>query len=614
MDLIYAYLDIKTRGIKYEINFTKRYSCKLDLNVKPHIRIKENKIDSTNKNFYGENIDFIKLILGKNGKGKSTLLQIIGGIEKHLEKFDMEKDSWLLLYSFENNLFLIESINIYKKMVLTRFFFCFKDGKNSIINEDKLKEMNIHYPSHYYINSDLSSNIVFSNDTRILLDHFDEFHKNRYELSNIANWPSIFELFINKKIESFDFYDNNNKDNKDKDKKISFNVNSLYHSDKKLYSWIYGNDTKLISLEYIDGRRDDFLDMLIVHFLEQNIIELYFYDKESRYVRRQLDETDLNKFTIFTVNKETDLETRSDKLCDLYSKLYHSVIGNCNQILDESRPAKPEIDYIDINPLIRSLRDCRKYISIDTPFSFTFKEYNEYGKKFIEKYCELIKMSEYLRSSKLKSNFSLTGCSSGQTQMIILFSNLISIIEKEENECFILFDEPDTTLHPEWNRKFIDYLIFFISHDLHWNKRYKIFVTSHSPFLVSDFLREDVLLLEDSISVESSNEKFGLACNLGDTLIDRFFMKYPIGEYARKKIKEVFDDIRKFEKSGQAMPNDLFNKYRSFADELQDNIIKDSLLDLLSKFDKNNTILDKKIADMEKELENLKSKRSRILK
>ena len=607
MDLIYAYLDIKTRRIKYEINFTKRYSCKLDLNVKPYISIKENEIDSINQNFYGKNIDFIKLILGKNGKGKSTLLQIIGGIEKHLEKYDMQKDSWLLLYSFGNNLFMIESINIYEKFVLKRYFLCFKDGKCSIINEDKLKEMNIHYPSHYYINSDLSSNIVFSNDTRILLNHFDEFHKNRYELANIANWPSIFELFINKKIELFDFYNF--------DKKISFNVDSRYYPEHEPYNWIYGNGTKLISLEYLsDGRRDDFLDMFIVHFLEVNIIELYFFAKEDKYVRQELSNSALKKFTIFTVDKDTDLKTRADLLCDLYSGLYHTVINNSNQILDESRPAKPEINNVDIKVLIKTLRDCREYISLDAPFSFKFEIYNKTGKMFIEKYCETIQISSYLRAAKLKSNFSITACSSGETQMIILFSNMLSIIEKDENECFILLDEPDAMLHPEWNRKFIDYLTLFVSNDLHLNKKYKIFVTSHSPFLVSDFLREDVLLLEDNISVESSNEKFGLACNLGDTLIDRFFMQYPIGEYARKKIKEVFDEIREYKKSGQSMPNDLFNKYRSFANELQDNIIKDSLLDLLSKFDKNNTILDKKIADMEKELENLKSKRSRILK
>ena len=76
------------------------------------------------------------------------------------------------------------------------------------------------------------------------------------------------------------------------------------------------------------------------------------------------------------------------------------------------------------------------------------------------------------------------------------YSQFISIFHKIYNNKsknhLLLFDEPDLSLHPEWQRQYIDELVKVVQ-KLDKNIKLHFLVTSHSPFLLSDIPKENIV-------------------------------------------------------------------------------------------------------------------------
>lgn len=113
--------------------------------------------------------------------------------------------------------------------------------------------------------------------------------------------------------------------------------------------------------------------------------------------------------------------------------------------------------------------------------------------------------------------------SDGEHQFMNVFGTLKMV--NQENSLFLL-DEPETHFNPHWRRTFIYFLKRIGS-----GRNQDVFITSHSPFIVSDSKREDVYIFKreskDTISVDPPrHETFGssmefilkMAFNIDDTL------------------------------------------------------------------------------------------------
>lgn len=106
---------------------------------------------------------------------------------------------------------------------------------------------------------------------------------------------------------------------------------------------------------------------------------------------------------------------------------------------------------------------------------FTYKEYD-----FIE---ELIKLDilnlDGIIIKKKKSEFSIEQSSSGEYHLLISLLGLYSKIEKSS---ILLIDEPEISLHPNWQMRYINFLKKMFKHysDCHF------ILSTHSHFLVSD--------------------------------------------------------------------------------------------------------------------------------
>ena len=79
--------------------------------------------------------------------------------------------------------------------------------------------------------------------------------------------------------------------------------------------------------------------------------------------------------------------------------------------------------------------------------------------------------------------------SEGQLQMLILLTALFS--QENENDMLILFDEPETSLHPYAISVFAEAVKLATKE---WNKQ--VFIATHSPVLISQFDIEDILTAE----------------------------------------------------------------------------------------------------------------------
>lgn len=200
--------------------------------------------------------------------------------------------------------------------------------------------------------------------------------------------------------------------------------------------------------------------------------------------------------------------------------------------------------------------------------------------------------------------------SSGEKAYLQLYSRIYNAINdntKLENNdsLLILIDEGELYFHPEWQRTYIDTLEKFIKalYDNFGTKvNYKIILTSHSPFVVSDLPKENIIMLGEEQG--ELNNTFG--ANIYSLFKNSFFLKSSLGEFAQNKIKEVINDLSKeFSLSAERL-----SEIKYIISSIGEPLIKDKLDGMYSKkIDKAEKlrILDEKIQALQIEKEKLQS-------
>ncbi|MEZ9723357.1 AAA family ATPase [Vibrio splendidus] len=147
------------------------------------------------------------------------------------------------------------------------------------------------------------------------------------------------------------------------------------------------------------------------------------------------------------------------------------------------------------------------------------------------------------------------GISSGELQLFEIVSGLLS---KESRELFekvdnlvLLFDEPESHLHPEWQRQFLKTVldtIDMVQTNPNHCADYQLLITSHSPFLISDLLDSNVTFLSKS-GEASSRVANTFAANIHSLLLNDFFMKKTIGEVSSGLILDAIGFMKENKES-----------------------------------------------------------------
>ena len=200
---------------------------------------------------------------------------------------------------------------------------------------------------------------------------------------------------------------------------------------------------------------------------------------------------------------------------------------------------------------------------------FNLRQYNEFQKKLrqlsdeFEKFVKIIfrdicipfKMDHFLNclgyaQIKGKKRY-ISELSTGEYLSIKFRYELFHSLAQSER-MYLTYDEPECSLHPEWCRQFLkNYLssykkvVDFCSKRLtHYNKkkRMTIFISTHSPFILSDITNDYIIYLKkgtDGYSKEVKIRKNTFAGNIGEMFTTNFFMDATIGDLARERIKKL---------------------------------------------------------------------------
>ena len=145
--------------------------------------------------------------------------------------------------------------------------------------------------------------------------------------------------------------------------------------------------------------------------------------------------------------------------------------------------------------------------------------------------------------------------SDGEKENLALFSSIDEqiVLNSRRDKYILVFDEIERAMHPDLCRCLIFELIDFLKQ--YRKKEFQIIIASHSPFIVGDLLKENIVCLKrdsDSSEVHVIQEK-PFAQNIHTILKSQFFLNSFLGEYASKCI-ELFikclkiDDIEEVKK------------------------------------------------------------------
>ncbi|WP_024786806.1 ATP-binding protein [Lebetimonas sp. JH369] len=247
-----------------------------------------------------------------------------------------------------------------------------------------------------------------------------------------------------------------------------------------------------------------------------------------------------------------------------------------NEIIDKIENFENKIKNIKIEKEFKNLlAEFKDYIN-DTNFNFNDKDYNlikieiafEFHKnKYYDKLKKIFNNEKneiflnkldnteniiyyfpgWLEAEFFEGEKSLNSLSSGEKIkfefLIGLLYQLNNLNTKEYDSVNIFLDEIELGLHPEWQRKYLKDIIFTFEQFkkyTNFNKKINLFFLTHSPFLLSDIPKENIIFLKDgkNISDEVNINTFG--SNIHTLLSHAFFMEDGlIGDFAKEKIDDV---------------------------------------------------------------------------
>lgn len=186
-----------------------------------------------------------------------------------------------------------------------------------------------------------------------------------------------------------------------------------------------------------------------------------------------------------------------------------------------------------------------------------------------EIYRNIIKCSrnKIMRKQLIAENtIMLSELSSGERQFIYMTStllyhafNLLSIPKVKRvayrNLCIVL-EEVEICFHPEYQRTFINNLLsLFARTKLNENFRICIIVVTHSPFVLSDMPKGNILYLKDGCNITNEKHLNTFGANVNELLCQSFFLSGGfMGEFAKRRIESLV----KFLKND--VPNDDWNE------------------------------------------------------
>lgn len=549
LELVYLYV-VEANGGKYNIgiNLSRDKFYTYDGSSKS-VGVEDIIISQLPRNFFGDNIKNVNAIVGKNGVGKTSILNVLSS------KNSGQKYLALYFDRSKNSYFCNQLLDGRKKHSASELISCeFFDGRIKLKASDstnKSQKTEVLYLSlstnikdHNIEGVKNKVNRLFFNKAN-MLDAFDFLYeddffneKNMLLGSTIRKFHiklpvekriSIVHKKLKKKINSehtYKLYEEISEMCHFEESYISFSERLLRNIIFSIIQWvIWDQGDKEYSL--LDKDKISSVETLI----SNNIKRLH---------EKLIRVSDINYNYINSIDK---LFSIYDELMDIYisDRFY---VSDMKKIKNSLKLVIKLISMLDPKSLEKS-KNLKKIIVISVD-----KHNQSYIRELIEclnTHNEFISNFNITIQDKLLDEISMefSGFSSGEESLVKQFAGLntclkhVEVQQYERGSCHIvlILDEYELHLHPEWSRTYLCQLINLLSK--YKRLSFQIIMATHSPYLISDLPKENITLVQKDEKIgkrRAEKSKHGFASNFYDILSDSFFLEGTIGEFARIKI------------------------------------------------------------------------------
>lgn len=590
MELVYAWIE-KFRNYKdVELNFSDKFIIKFDkYNKSIKITPKKSYIA-----IYPEYITNVNAIVGKNGVGKTNLLDVLGLRSNDRNK---NKAEFEMKYKKGKGPFYRVPDDIEAEIKHSIYFFIYYMGKDdndqdlfcfegndiesfqSIIKFEPGTGLDIEYwMSKYwfaFICNYREEMLIHKYDLNVKLGgNRTELHEDglgRY--SDIRREQDKLVIISLRENLSDKYYDYSSTKPIDdyrisvprrnayfQSKLLAMKVQMLYKQLHEPNRLMFQNDAYTLKISYNSYFLNDSIDDENKLLMQFSYKELNGREKEvckvlESFVQYFFRFPNISANSETSVNKEELLSEINVKRKSLkgYKEYYFNIIKRlCDTYIkdkdDTQRILECYIALADELSTNKSFKFYKDYISIDITKQVSMNEILPVINVTVDEKAQ----SEFNETFTVFSdffNYSIENLSDGETAYLGFFASLyeqVSLLTPNKEKYIILLDEPESRMHPELTRNFIDEMILFLRDLSGGKKKFQIVISTHSPFILSDIHSNNILYLEkDSTGycrpVKRMINTFG--ANIHTLLKDGFFMSSTMGEFATKKIKEVISSI-----------------------------------------------------------------------
>ena len=606
------YKGLENFGITFDNNYEIKFNEKegtLEINRKCE------PVNNNIENFYSidktkGNIDSVNLLIGKNGSGKTRVLELL----TLMKKIESGED-WRELVSYKKAS-LFQSSNI----VLSKSdcFIIYKNFENE-------KEEKFIFEIYNAGSSDEEEEIRYElQKTGIakfdLFNNYDNISDNDFYLGMIKK----INIKYSSKEKTYEYL-NNQKELREKNfenAKIIISVEDMYNV-SEYFSTIkniltnnnedsVSNDSKyyydLMRL-YKTRREEDIKDIILKNYCNELFLREIFYGNSK--ITEDIIEREKENIKDRNIN-EIYLKLSRDRVRKNFRKRFYDDIIKISQNISDLVKNDKIVKIIDIE----DDKLAKLYIN---------KYKNDKDIRIFLEFYDTFIMSSSKTYDRLKTEFRgddiekiipifVEGVSAGEKVKLKYFSSIYGLLNgefKDKKYITLLFDEAETFLHPEWSRRFLYELIKEL--ERYEDKKFKLIFATHSPFLIADVLAKDCIYLskdeEGKIKSEIKEDVKTFGANIIDLFKNTMFLESTFGKFATEKIKGVVGKIEKAEKY-----SDIKSEVDFIIDEIGEKLISNKLKSMIkSKFEnkdeeKAEEYYRKKIEEYQAKLDELEKK------
>ncbi|MDM1556319.1 MULTISPECIES: hypothetical protein [Chryseobacterium] len=323
-----------------------------------------------------------------------------------------------------------------------------------------------------------------------------------------------------------------------------------------------------------DYEKEEILKIIIKYFFDENLVANKnndFYEYTLEYILTKIYKITkyplYKKFRYLFESKTSSVGKEILLLPDLMDYLY-LLAGDTSHNTFKLRQAL----YFIISGYLNK-EDLDEIFEIDLLYSKLVSDFNLIKDTIKDKDGKIISGYEFSVNESLPSFFEVdflftsdpnsqhtfSNLSSGEKQKIFSINsvvyhlrNLFSISRRtgedlnenivSYNNINIVFDEIELYFHPQFQKSFIKDLLQSISVLRHsYSNRINIMFLTHSPFILSDIPKQNVLFLQDGISTDFKARNT-FAANISNLLLDSFFVDNGlIGDFAIERINKTIN-------------------------------------------------------------------------